>query len=105
MHEQPIALSVLYYFNLKFRILFIKNPACGKRSLDLLIIGNMKKDETTKKQTNNEDVRKDLAEIKITIAILQEQVKKLAAVLNVVQPAMYTEEEYREMAEYRRRQK
>lgn len=65
----------------------------------------MKKDETTKKQTNNEDVRKDLAEIKITIAILQEQVKKLAAVLNVVQPAMYTEEEYREMAEYRRRQK
>ncbi|MBO6194686.1 MAG: hypothetical protein J6O00_11150 [Clostridiales bacterium] len=65
----------------------------------------MKKDETTKKQTNNEDVRKDLAEIKITIAILQEQVKKLAAVLNVVQPAMYTEEEYREMAEYRRRKK
>lgn len=63
----------------------------------------MKKDETTKKQTNNEDVRKDLAEIKITIAILQEQVKKLAAVLNVVQPAMYTEDEYREMAEYRRR--
>lgn len=63
----------------------------------------MKKDETTKKQTNNEDVRKDLAEIKITIAILQEQVKKLAAILNVVQPAMYTEEEYREMAEYRRR--
>lgn len=63
----------------------------------------MKKDETTKKQTNSEDVRKDLAEIKITIAILQEQVKKLAAVLNVVQPAMYTEEEYREMAEYRRR--
>lgn len=63
----------------------------------------MKKDETTKKQTNTEDVRKDLAEIKITIAILQEQVKKLAAVLNVVQPAMYTEEEYREMAEYRRR--
>lgn len=63
----------------------------------------MKKDETTKKQANNEDVRKDLAEIKITIAILQEQVKKLAAVLNVVQPAMYTEEEYREMAEYRRR--
>jgi hypothetical protein len=63
----------------------------------------MKKDETTKKQTNNEDVRKDLAEIKITIAILQEQVKKLANILNVVQPAMYTEEEYREMAEYRRR--
>lgn len=63
----------------------------------------MKKDETTKKQTNNEDVRKDLAEIKITIAILQEQVKKLAGVLNVIQPAMYTEEEYREMAEYRRR--
>lgn len=105
MHEQPIALSVLYYFNLKFRILFIKNPDCSKRSLDLLIIEGMKKDETTKKQTNNEDVRKDLAEIKITIAILQEQVKKLAAVLNVVQPAMYTEEEYREMAEYRRRQK
>jgi len=63
----------------------------------------MKKDETIKKQTNSEDVRKDLAEIKITIAILQEQVKKLAAVLNVIQPAMYTEEEYREMAEYRRR--
>lgn len=67
------------------------------------IYKGMKKDETTKKQANNEDVRKDLAEIKITIAILQEQVKKLAAVLNVVQPAMYTEEEYREMAEYRRR--
>lgn len=67
------------------------------------IYKGMKKDETTKKQTNSEDVRKDLAEIKITIAILQEQVKKLAAVLNVVQPAMYTEEEYREMAEYRRR--
>lgn len=65
----------------------------------------MKKEETTKKQTNNEDVRKDLAEIKITIAILQEQVKKLANVLNVVQPIqpMYTEEEYREIAEYRRR--
>lgn len=67
----------------------------------------MKKEESTKKQSNNEDVRKDLAEIKITIAILQEQVKKLANVLNVVQPIqpMYTEDEYREIAEYRRRQK
>lgn len=67
----------------------------------------MKKEEPIKKQTNNEDVRKDLAEIKITIAILQEQVKKLANVLNVVQPIqpMYTEDEYREIAEYRRRQK
>jgi len=65
----------------------------------------MKKEEITKKQTNNEDVRKDLAEIKITIAILQEQVKKLAGVLNVIQPIkpMYTDEEYREIAEYRRR--
>jgi len=65
----------------------------------------MKKEETLKKQSNNEDVRKDLAEIKITIAILQEQVKKLAGVLNVIQPIrpMYTDEEYREIAEYRRR--
>lgn len=65
----------------------------------------MKKEEITKKQSNNEDVRKDLAEIKITIAILQEQVKKLANVLNIVQPIqpMYSEEEYREIAEYRRR--
>ena len=65
----------------------------------------MKKEETLKKQSNNEDVRKDLAEIKITIAILQEQVKKLAKVLNVVQPIqpIYTEAEYREIAEYRRR--
>ena len=65
----------------------------------------MKKEEITKKQSNNEDVRKDLAEIKITIAILQEQVKKLAGVLNVIQPIkpMYTDEEYREIAEYRRR--
>ena len=65
----------------------------------------MKKEEITKKQSNNEDVRKDLAEIKITIAILQEQVKKLAGALNVIQPIqpMYTDEEYREIAEYRRR--
>lgn len=60
----------------------------------------------TSKQSNNE-IRSELAEIKITIAILQEQVKKLAGVLNVIQPIkpMYTEEEYREIAEYRRRQK
>ena len=58
----------------------------------------------TSKQSNNE-IRSELAEIKITIAILQEQVKKLAGVLNVIQPIkpMYTEEEYREIAEYRRR--
>lgn len=59
----------------------------------------------TSKQSNNNEIRSELAEIKITIAILQEQVKKLAGVLNVVQPIrpMYTDEEYREIAEYRRR--
>lgn len=59
----------------------------------------------TSKQSNNNEIRSELAEIKITIAILQEQVKKLAGALNVIQPIkpMYTEEEYREIAEYRRR--
>lgn len=61
--------------------------------------------ETNKQSNNNNEIRSELAEIKITIAILQEQVKKLANVLNVVQPIqpMYSEEEYREIAEYRRR--
>jgi hypothetical protein len=63
--------------------------------------------EETKKSNNNSEIRSELAEIKITIAILQEQVKKLAGALNVIQPIqpMYTEDEYREIAEYRRRQK
>lgn len=57
------------------------------------------------KKSNNNEIRSELAEIKITIAILQEQVKKLAGALNVIQPIqpMYSEEEYREIAEYRRR--
>lgn len=61
----------------------------------------------TSKQSNNNEIRSELAEIKITIAILQEQVKKLAGALNVIQPIkpMYTDEEYREIAEYRKRQK
>ena len=59
----------------------------------------------TSKQSNNNEIRSELAEIKITIAILQEQVKKLAGALNVIQPIqpIYTDEEYREIAEYRRR--
>ena len=52
-----------------------------------------------KKQTDN--VKKDLCEIKLTIAILQEQVKKLAEM--VLPQPMYTEEELHEIAEYRRK--
>lgn len=52
-----------------------------------------------KKQTDN--VKKDLAEIKLTIAILQEQVKRLAEM--VLPQPMYTEEELHEIAEYRRK--
>jgi len=53
----------------------------------------------TNKQTDN--VKKDLCEIKLTIAILQEQVKKLAEMISP-QP-MYTQEELHEIAEYRRK--
>ena len=62
--------------------------------------------EETKKSNNNNEIRKELAELKLTVEIVRKQVEKLAKVLNVVQPiqpAMYTEEEYREMADYRRR--
>lgn len=52
-----------------------------------------------KKQTDN--VKKDLAEIKLTIAVLQEQVKRLAEM--VLPQPMYTEEELHEIAEYRRK--
>lgn len=52
-----------------------------------------------KKQTDN--VKKDLAEIKLTIAVLQEQVKRLAEL--VLPQPMYTEEELHEIAEYRRK--
>ena len=52
-----------------------------------------------KKQTDN--VKKDLCEIKLTIAILQEQVKKLAEM--VLPQPMYTQEELHEIAEYRRK--
>lgn len=52
-----------------------------------------------KKQTDN--VKKDLCEIKLTIAVLQEQVKKLAEL--VLPQPMYTEEELHEIAEYRRK--
>lgn len=61
------------------------------------------KEETKKSNNNNSEIRKELAELKLTVEIVRKQVEKLAKVLNVVQPAMYTEEEYREMAEYRRR--
>jgi hypothetical protein len=53
----------------------------------------------TNKQTDN--VKKDLCEIKLTIAILQEQVKKLAEM--VLPQPMYTQEELHEIAEYRRK--
>lgn len=52
-----------------------------------------------KKQTDN--VKKDLAEIKLTIAVLQEQVKRLAEM--VLPQPMYSEEELHEIAEYRRK--
>lgn len=52
-----------------------------------------------KKQTDN--VKKDLCEIKLTITILQEQVKKLAEM--VLPQPMYTQEELHEIAEYRRK--
>lgn len=61
--------------------------------------------EEIKKSNNNSEIRKELAELKLTVEIVRKQVEKLAKVLNVVQPIqpMYTEEEYREIAEYRRR--
>jgi archaellum component FlaC len=63
--------------------------------------------ETSKQSNNNSEIRKELAELKLTVEIVRKQVEKLANVLNVVQPIqpMYTEDEYREIAEYRRRQK
>jgi archaellum component FlaC len=63
--------------------------------------------ETSKQSNNNSEIRKELAELKLTVEIVRQQVEKLSKVLNVVQPIqpMYTEEEYREIAEYRRRQK
>jgi archaellum component FlaC len=63
--------------------------------------------ETSKQSNNNSEIRKELAELKLTVEIVRKQVEKLAKVLNVVQPIqpMYTEEEYKEIAEYRRRQK
>lgn len=63
------------------------------------------KEETKKSNNNNSEIRKELAELKLTVEIVRKQVEKLAKVLNVVQPIqpMYTDEEYREMAEYRRR--
>lgn len=62
----------------------------------------------TKNKMNNiikapeSDVRKDLAEIRTVIEILKRQVSTLANVLGISQP-MYTEEEYKEIAEYRKR--
>lgn len=63
------------------------------------------KEETKKSNNNNSEIRKELAELKLTVEIVRKQVEKLAKVLNVVQPIqpMYSEEEYREIAEYRRR--
>lgn len=63
------------------------------------------KEETKKSNNNNSEIRKELAELKLTVEIVRKQVEKLAKVLNVVQPIqpIYTEEEYREIAEYRRR--
>ena len=53
------------------------------------------------KKQNTDNVKKDLAEIKLTIAVLQEQVKRLAEM--VLPQPMYTEEELHEIAEYRRK--
>ena len=64
----------------------------------------MKTDSTKKtvKPVPESDVRKELAEIKVVIEILKKQVGTLANVLGIGQP-MYTEEEYKEIAEYRKR--
>lgn len=65
----------------------------------------MKKQETVHKSLKpvlESDVRKELAEIKVVIEILKKQVGTLANVLGIGQP-MYTEEEYKEIAEYRKR--
>jgi hypothetical protein len=64
----------------------------------------MKTDNTKKtvKPVPESDVRKELAEIKVVIEILKKQVGTLANVLGIGQP-MYTEEEYKEIAEYRKR--
>lgn len=68
-----------------------------------VFIGNylnyLRSNMAEKKQTDN--VKKDLCEIKLTIAILQEQVKKLAEM--VLPQPMYTQEELHEIAEYRRK--
>ena len=64
------------------------------------------KEETKKSNNNNNnEIRKELAELKLTVEIVRKQVEKLANVLNVIQPIqpIYTDEEYREIAEYRRR--
>ena len=62
----------------------------------------MKKQETKTIKAPESDVRKDLAEIRTVIEILKRQVTTLANVLGIGQP-MYTEEEYKEIAEYRKR--
>ena len=68
-------------------------------------IGMMKKEETPKKQVNNSELRKELAELKLTVEIVKRQVEKLSSILSIVQPVqpMYTEEELHEIAEYRKR--
>jgi bifunctional pyridoxal-dependent enzyme with beta-cystathionase and maltose regulon repressor activities len=68
----------------------------------------MKKEETPKKQVNNSELRKELAELKLTVEIVKRQVEKLSSILSIVQPVqpvqpIYTEEELHEIAEYRKR--
>lgn len=55
--------------------------------------------------TNNKStINKDIAEIKISLAILDKQVKNLQELVNSTLPQpMYTEEELHEIAEYRRK--
>ena len=62
---------------------------------------NYLRSNMAEKKQNTDNVKKDLCEIKLTIAVLQEQVKRLAEM--VLPQPMYTEEELHEIAEYRRK--
>lgn len=77
----------------------LRNIVCGIS----IYIGDMSTNKTNKTiKAPESDVRKDLAEIRTVIEILKRQVTTLANVLGISQP-MYTEEEYKEIAEYRKR--
>lgn len=58
-----------------------------------------------KKQTDTKTtINRDINEIKLSLAILEKQVKNLQEIINAVIPQpMYTEEELHEIAEYRRK--